>query len=84
MEIENNLKIKVIGVGGGGNNAVTSIIKDKVKYIIIEGGLNDLQHSNTYSDVISALKSYSNTASELIPYKSFLTVLYTINSFVGI
>ena len=33
MEIENNLKIKVIGVGGGGNNAVTSIIKDKVKYI---------------------------------------------------
>ena len=42
----------------------TSFNHDKVKYIIIEGGLNDLQHSNTYSDVISALKSYSNTLKE--------------------
>ena len=33
METENNLRIKVIGVGGGGNNAVTNIIKDKVKNI---------------------------------------------------
>lgn len=35
METENNLRIKVIGVGGGGNNAVTNIIKDKVKNIEI-------------------------------------------------
>ena len=33
MEVENNLKIKVIGIGGGGNNAVTNIIKDKVKNV---------------------------------------------------
>ena len=33
METENNLRIKVIGVGGGGNNAVTNIIKDKVKNV---------------------------------------------------
>lgn len=33
MENENNLRIKVIGVGGGGNNAVTNIIKDKVKNV---------------------------------------------------
>lgn len=33
METENNLRIKVIGVGGGGNNAVTTIIKDKVKNV---------------------------------------------------
>lgn len=33
MEIENNLRIKVIGAGGGGNNAVTNIIKDKVKNV---------------------------------------------------
>lgn len=31
METENNLRIKVIAVGGGGNNAVTNIIKDKAK-----------------------------------------------------
>lgn len=35
METENNLRIKVIGVGGGGNNAVTNIIKDKVKNVEI-------------------------------------------------
>ena len=33
METENNLRIKVIGVGGGGNNAVTNIIKDRVKNV---------------------------------------------------
>jgi len=33
MDVENNLKIKVIGVGGGGNNAVSSLIKDNVKNI---------------------------------------------------
>ena len=33
METENNLRIKVIGIGGGGNNAVTNIIKDKVKNV---------------------------------------------------
>lgn len=33
METENNLRIKVIGVGGGGNNAVINIIKDKVKNV---------------------------------------------------
>lgn len=33
MKTENNLRIKVIGVGGGGNNAVTNIIKDKVKNV---------------------------------------------------
>lgn len=38
-----------------------SFIHNKVKYIIIEGGLNDLQHNVSYNNVINSLISGSNT-----------------------
>ena len=31
LEIDNNAKIKVFGVGGGGNNAVNRMIDEKIK-----------------------------------------------------
>ena len=33
LEIDNNAKIKVFGVGGGGNNAVNRMIDEKIKGI---------------------------------------------------
>lgn len=50
METENNLRIKVIGVGGGGNKAVTNIIKDKVKNVetfLIDTETKILQRAET-------------------------------------
>ncbi|MCI9015548.1 MAG: cell division protein FtsZ, partial [Clostridia bacterium] len=46
---QNLIDIKVIGIGGGGNNAVTRMIEDKIKdveFVLINTELNALKKAN--------------------------------------
>ena len=47
IEFENNVeysaKIKVIGVGGGGTNAVTSMVKDRIRGVDFSVANTDIQ-----------------------------------------
>ena len=78
MEVENNLKIKVIGIGGGGNNAVTNIIKDKVKNvetILINTEAKILQRAETKNVLqigLETTKGLGAGADELVGEKSEL------------
>ena len=55
-EVKNFVDIKVIGVGGGGNNTIHSMIKEKIKGVqFIVANTDEQALNNTISDVILPL-----------------------------
>src|SRR5260370_597782 len=74
-EARNAARIKVIGVGGGGNNAVNRMIDSGMEHIEFIGANSDLQHLR-----ISALRESVDT-NIVIPNEKLLAVAENVGFF---
>lgn len=69
------------------NDIISNVVnKDKVKYVVVCGGINDFRNNVTYSNLVTAIKSVFTTLKTLVPNAKLLFVAncqypYQVNQF---
>ena len=69
------------------NDIINNVVdKDKVKYVVVCGGINDFRNNVTYNNLVNAIKSVFTTIKNLVPNAKLLFVAncqypYQINQF---
>lgn len=69
------------------NDIINNVVdKDKVKYVVVCGGINDFRNNVTYNNLVNAITSVFNTIKNLVPNAKLLFVAncqypYQINQF---
>lgn len=69
------------------NDIISNVVnKDKVKYVVVCGGINDFRNNVTYTNLANAIKSVFTTIKNLVPNAKLLFVAncqypYQVNQF---